>query len=188
MEIFVNTNFDFLGRRRYFIALSLLLVLAGVISLVLKGGPKLGIDFKGGTLVYVKFKDAPRLDEIRSALTERGLLVSTLQPFEEGEGSYELKIDLDLAEDAALNSGERSVTESLRQLYPGQEGKLDFNAASAQVLAERLKANGKLAASGLRFEEIDKSRGSVGRFSRRPAAFGADQGILAAGFRSRGES
>jgi preprotein translocase subunit SecF len=161
MEIFVNTKFDFLGRRRYFIALSLLLILAGTISLVLKGGPKLGIDFKGGTLVYIKFKDAPRLGEIRSALTQRGLVVSTLQPFEEGEDSYELKIDLDLAEDAALSSGKEMVTESLRQLYPGQDGKIDFNAASAQVLAERLKANGKLAASGLSFEEIDKAAAAL---------------------------
>jgi preprotein translocase SecF subunit len=157
MEIFVNTNFDFLGRRRYFIGLSLALMLAGAISLVLKGGPKLGIDFKGGTLVYIKFKDAPRLDEIRSALTQRGLSVATLQPFEEGSGSHELKVDLDLAENAALTSGKETITESLRQIYPAQEGKIDFNAAGAETLAERLKANGKLASSGVSFEEIDKA-------------------------------
>jgi preprotein translocase subunit SecF len=172
MEIFVNTKFDFLGRRRYFIALSLLLILVGTISLVLKGGPKLGIDFKGGTLVYIKFKDAPRLNEIRSALTQRGLAVSTLQPFEEGEGSHELKIDLDLAEDAALTSGKEMVTESLRQLYPGQEGKIDLNGASAQVLAERLKANGKLAASGLSFEEIDKAVAALVAFRDGPPRSG----------------
>ena len=65
------------------------------------------------------------------------------------------------------------VTESLRQLYPGQEGKIDLNGVTAQVLAERLKANGKLAASGLSFEEIDKAAAALVAFRDEPPRSGS---------------
>ena len=48
MELFKDTRFDFLGRQRLFITASLLLTLAGLASLILKGGPRYGIDFLGG--------------------------------------------------------------------------------------------------------------------------------------------
>jgi preprotein translocase subunit SecF len=47
MEIFKKTNFDFLGRKWPFILLSLVLTVAGLVSLWMKGGPKYGIDFTG---------------------------------------------------------------------------------------------------------------------------------------------
>ena len=75
MELFKSSDIDFVGRRKYFIGLSLLLVIVGAASIVLKGGLKLGIDFKGGTLVYVKFKDAPEVSRIRETLTSKGLTV-----------------------------------------------------------------------------------------------------------------
>ena len=56
MYIFKDTNFDFLGKKLPFIILSLVLTLAGVASLVMKGGPRYGIDFKGGAKMYVKFR------------------------------------------------------------------------------------------------------------------------------------
>ena len=48
MELFKNTNFDFLGKKWPFIIASLVLTAAGLISLAMKGGPRYGIDFKGG--------------------------------------------------------------------------------------------------------------------------------------------
>ena len=56
MQLFTDSNFDFIGRRKIFIGLSIALLVAGLGSLIVRGGPKLGIDFKGGTLVYVKFQ------------------------------------------------------------------------------------------------------------------------------------
>ena len=53
MELFRNTNYDFLGKKWPFIILSLILTAAGLVSLALKGGPRYGIDFKGGALVTV---------------------------------------------------------------------------------------------------------------------------------------
>ena len=154
MQLLKETNIDFIGRRKYFLGLSLLLIVAGGVSLLLKGGPKFGIDFKGGTLVYVKFKDAPRVDEIREALTGEGLNVATLQPFEEGPDSHELKIDLDLTEEEALTSGQDKIVATLRRLYGGDESKLDFNNVGLETLADRVVSNPKIAESPLTTEEI----------------------------------
>ena len=71
MELFRNTNYDFLGKKWPFIIASLILTAAGLISLVVKGGPRYGIEFKGGMLMTVKFLGTPPLDELRSALDKR---------------------------------------------------------------------------------------------------------------------
>ena len=71
MEIFKSTNFDFLGKKWAFIALSLVLTAAGLISLAIKGGPKYGIDFNGGAQMTVKFSHRPSAEEIRSAIRKR---------------------------------------------------------------------------------------------------------------------
>ena len=154
MQLLKETNIDFIGRRKYFLGLSLLLIVAGGVSLLLKGGPKFGIDFKGGTLVYVKFKDAPRVNEIREALTGEGLNVATLQPFEEGPDSHELKIDLDLTEEEALTSGQDKIVATLRRLYGSEESKLDFNNVGLETLADRVVSNPKIAESPLTTAEI----------------------------------
>ena len=159
MELFKSSDIDFVGRRKYFIGLSLLLFAATATSLILKGGLKLGIDFKGGTLVYVKFKDAPEVSQIRETLTSKGLTVATLQPFTDGADSHELKIDLDLAEDAALTSGRSQVVETLRGIYPAEGDKLDFNNSAAEALAERLKSN--LTLSALERTEIESAAGAL---------------------------
>ena len=161
MELFGATNIDFLGRRKIFFGVSLVLILAGVASLIVKGGPKLGIDFKGGTLVYVKFKDAPDLDAIRSALTGKGLEVATLQPFDEGEDDHELKIDLNLEGEIVETSGKEQLIETLRALYPGDAAKLDLNNAGVEALTDRLRRNAQVANSPLSSDEVRQAAEAV---------------------------
>jgi preprotein translocase subunit SecF len=67
MQIFTNPNFDFIRWRWHAIALSLVVILAGV-GLMLMRGMSLGIDFSGGTLVQVKFSQPVTEDAVRSAL------------------------------------------------------------------------------------------------------------------------
>ncbi len=50
--------------------LSAVLIVAGAASMVLKGGPKLSIDFKGGTMVAVNYTDPVDINEVRSALDQ----------------------------------------------------------------------------------------------------------------------
>jgi preprotein translocase subunit SecF len=81
IEIFKNTNYDFLGKKWLAIGVSLLLLAAGGASVAwraLDGNPythpfNLGVDFAGGTIVTVKFKNAPDLGRLRSAVEQQGV-------------------------------------------------------------------------------------------------------------------
>ena len=70
MEIFKNTNFDFLGKKWPFIIASLVLTVLGLASMIVKGGPRYGIDFRGGVLMYVRFNSEPPEDKIRRVKRE----------------------------------------------------------------------------------------------------------------------
>ena len=141
MQLFTDSNFDFIGRRKIFIGLSIVLLVAGFGSLLMHGGPKLGIDFKGGTLVYVKFQQPPDVDALRGAFNRANVEVSTLQPFEDGN---ELKIDLNLQSDEGLETaGREELVAALRSVYPGEEGKVDFNNVGAEELASAIRSSSK---------------------------------------------
>ena len=49
MRILKNSNFDFMSKKIIALGISGLIISAGLISLIINGGPKLSIDFKGGT-------------------------------------------------------------------------------------------------------------------------------------------
>jgi preprotein translocase subunit SecF len=67
MEILKNPQFDFLGKARYFIAASVIIIAAGV-AYMATHGVRYGVEFSGGTELIVKFKSAPQVDRIRPAL------------------------------------------------------------------------------------------------------------------------
>ena len=71
MELFKDTRFDFLGRKWWFILPSLVLVLAGIVSLVVHGGPRYGIDFLGGVVMDVRWEGPPPVERIRAAVSSR---------------------------------------------------------------------------------------------------------------------
>ena len=73
MELFRNANIDWLGKKWYFLGFSLIFSVAGVLSMLFWHGIPKGVDFKGGTLVYVKFDTAPNEDHIRQAMDAAGL-------------------------------------------------------------------------------------------------------------------
>lgn len=68
MRIVKDTNIDFMSKSSLALALSAILLILGLISMVVNGGPKLSIDFKGGTLVAVNFTGPVDIDNIRSAM------------------------------------------------------------------------------------------------------------------------
>jgi preprotein translocase subunit SecF len=71
MELFRDTNFDFIGRKWWFILPTLVLAFAGFVSLVLNGGPKYSIDFTGGVVMEVQWEGTPPIEKIRAAVASR---------------------------------------------------------------------------------------------------------------------
>jgi len=141
MEFFREPKIDWMGKKWYFITLSLVLLAAGWISIALHRGLIYGIDFRGGTLVYVKFAKQPDLDAIRGELRRVNLGGATIQQY----GSVldnEVIIGLDLGATVstdALDTGKRAIVGALAGLYGvGPAGKVDFNNASPQTVAEHL--------------------------------------------------
>ncbi len=69
MRILKNSNFDFMSKKIFALGLSGLIVFAGIFSLLMNGGPKLSIDFKGGTLVAVQYNKDIKVEDVRSKMS-----------------------------------------------------------------------------------------------------------------------
>jgi len=137
MEIFKHTNFDFLGKKMPFIIASIVLTVVGVGSLVLKGGPKYGIDFKGGTVTTVRFQTAPNEDQIRKAL---GAKIPGEIVVQQVTGQNEVIISTDLRDEKELNEARAVVFDTLKSTFGGTDGdKLDINTATQAQLADKLR-------------------------------------------------
>ena len=135
MELFKNTNYDFLGKKWPFIILSLILTAAGLVSLAIKGGPRYGIDFRGGALVTVAFAQRPPVDKVRAALSGK-LPVEVQEQFGEPNDI----IGTDVQEDRALQAARQTIVDSLMAAFGGvPEGKYNINAGGADALADSLR-------------------------------------------------
>ncbi|WP_373500550.1 protein translocase subunit SecF [Desulfococcus sp.] len=95
-----DINIDFIGKRIIAYGISGALILISIISLIIDGGPKYGIDFAGGTVVQVKFDAAVKTDAIRKGLADVGIRQPTIQIFGEPEDN-EFLIRSDVSEEAA---------------------------------------------------------------------------------------
>jgi len=147
MELFRNVNINWMGKAKYFAALSLLLLAAGWISVyrqvVVKHGTMSGIDFRGGTLVYVRFAGAPPIDQLRKGLEQAGLKNSTLQGISDTQNvasKNDVVIGLEQSEtDESLDAGKQKILDVLHATFGGSaEGKPDFNSVSPSDLAADL--------------------------------------------------
>ena len=81
LQIFVNANYDFVGKRRWFYLLSGGLVVLSLISILFRGGLTYGIDFTGGTLVQVRFDKPVSVETVRKGLDEISLGNGVIQQF-----------------------------------------------------------------------------------------------------------
>ena len=68
MQIIKDSKIDFMNNSRFTILLSGALILAGIFSLIINNGPKLSIDFKGGTLIAVQYTKPININDLRSQL------------------------------------------------------------------------------------------------------------------------
>ncbi len=160
MELFRNTNFDFLGKKWLCIGASLVLTAAGIVSLIVKGGPQYGIDFRGGAVMTVRFQGTPPVEKIRSALTKRisgEIMVQNL-----GGGGNEVLIGTELKGERELAVVRQEMARALESTFgqPGS-GKLDLNAAGRAALTDRLRDPLIRANAGLPDDQLNALAGRI---------------------------
>jgi preprotein translocase subunit SecF len=169
IEIFKHANYDFLGKKLYFIGLSWVLILAGLGSVLYRAFDgkdythpfNMGVDFSGGTLVNVKFKDKPDLNKLRAALEKQGYEGSKVTLQEVGtqigqapknEVLVRLPNDANAAT-ADADTGKKKVLAALASMNePSTQGKVDLNTIGKDQLRSELNARAGVDAT--RAEEI----------------------------------
>jgi preprotein translocase subunit SecF len=129
LEFFHNPNYDFLGKKWYFLAFSLVFSVAGVFSMLFWHHIPYGVDFRGGTLVYVKFSHTPNDNALRSAMDHAGLHNAKIQRYDVPSNN-EVLIDLDVQEtsEKSLDRGKVQIIDALETNKPADKD--DLNNAS----------------------------------------------------------
>jgi preprotein translocase subunit SecF len=164
IELFKQPNIDWMGKAKYFYALSGILLLAGWASILFGTGIRYGIDFKGGTNVDVRFAQPPNVDKLRSGLAAQGLGNTEIQSISDiaNPSSSEVVIFVEGKgqDESALQSSREKVLTALSAAY-GVSGsnKLDFNTATPTSLAAFLTEKDPLVLSitaGDRYQQLAK--------------------------------
>jgi preprotein translocase subunit SecF len=142
MEFFKNVNVDWMGKAKYFVALSAILLIAGWTAILKNGGIKYGIDFRGGTLVYVRFAGPAPVDQIRKGLAAAGLADSSIQTISDtvlssgAQNDVVIGLDKKGEGDESLDAGKQAILDALHKTFgTAADGKLDFNSVSKDSLA-----------------------------------------------------
>ena len=154
MEIVKNPKVDWLGLKWIFISISLILTVIAGVSIML-GGLNLGVDFTGGTLVYVKFKEEPQLERIREILSEAALQAEEVIRFDDlSRNEVQIRMAAVESEEAQVITLESNqIFEALRQEYDQSQvetGRIDLNNISKSKLSASLQ---ELDPEGLRDEQ-----------------------------------
>jgi preprotein translocase subunit SecF len=144
MEFFKDANVDWMGKAKYFFAISAILLIAGWASILTHGGLRYGIDFRGGTLIYVRFAGPAPVGQIRNGLAAAGLKDSSIQSISDtvfGGGQNDVVIGLDRKGEGedSLDAGKQAIIDVLHKTFASNvDGKSDFNSASKDALAAYL--------------------------------------------------
>ena len=140
MELFRQTNIDFLRWKWWAIGASWALILIGAISIWAHKGLKFGIDFSGGTQIALRFKEKPDIDRLRKLLDTGNFGENGIQRYEAAE-----KNEVLIRVQQQKTEGRDITAEVLALLRQGLDSnsssdasKLDLNLQGRDVLAARL--------------------------------------------------
>jgi preprotein translocase subunit SecF len=163
MEFFHGVNIDWMGKAKYFVTLSLVLLAAGWIS-VWKQGLRYGIDFRGGTLVDVRFATPPPIDHIRQGLQAAGLhnfTITSISDISDPNSKNDIEISLEQSRsDQDLDTQRQTVLDALHKTFSVPPGKTDFNSVTPSALAAYLTEQDPLhlgTAAGDRYKQLAAS-------------------------------
>jgi preprotein translocase subunit SecF len=119
LELFRDVNIDWLGKKWYLLAFSLVFSVAGVFSMLFWHGIPRGVDFKGGTLVYVSFDSQPNDDHIRAAVAAGGVRDAGLQRIsgQQGQLANEVVISVPETSDTNHDAARQAIENALTANY-----------------------------------------------------------------------
>nr|WP_320116330.1 protein translocase subunit SecF [uncultured Desulfuromonas sp.] len=109
-----DINVDFVGKRNMAFVLSIVLILIGIGSLIVKGGPNYGVDFAGGTLVQIRFEQNTTAAEIKDALIPNVLDSATVQQFGDDANEYLIRAQ---ESDSGLQGLRSQILDALEPVY-----------------------------------------------------------------------
>jgi preprotein translocase subunit SecF len=117
MHLFKETHIDFIRLRKIAFIISGIVIAAGLLSLILKGGPKLGLDFTGGVEIHLKFSQSPSIAQIRSALHNIGLGGAAIQQYgAKNENLVLIRCGVEKAsEEKLIGEVERALREEFKE-------------------------------------------------------------------------
>ncbi len=137
MEFFQDTNIDFMKYRKYFVLVSLALLAVAVLEVFIQKNLNIGIDFAGGTQVTVKFRQQPKVDELRDVMSAAGIGDAQIQRFG-AEEVNEVIIKTSTIEGSEEGS-QVAVIEALDRHFNGESaGGFDLNRRGGDALADLL--------------------------------------------------
>jgi preprotein translocase subunit SecF len=155
-QVLHDINIDWLGNRIWFIGISVLLMLAGLGSAIVRQATgrqafNLGVDFKGGTVVTARFKQRPNDEAIRSTLVNKGVRDAVVQPVTDRTDTVLIKVPLE----GEGQDGRARVRDALNtfgpEAAPATELEADPNAAYKIVGTD---AVGAIAGAQLRNKAV----------------------------------
>ncbi len=143
MELFKQTSINWLGKKWWFLSISVALFLIGVAAYFLRGGFAYGIDFTGGTIINIKFNQTPNLDRIRDSLKSSSVTPPTIQRYDlPGKNTVQVRMQTALgAEENEMASSQDRLVAQLRGSFdPEHVGSplVDFNNVGLDTLNKYL--------------------------------------------------
>ena len=120
MQFFKEPNIDFLRYRKPAYIFSISLILIGLISLIMHGGPKYGIDFRGGTEIMLEFSSEISIAEVRNALAEIGYgnaEIKSSRSLQAEAGKNDILISVEQGEQETREVAEQ-IKSKLSEVYP----------------------------------------------------------------------
>ena len=113
MQFFKNPNFEIITKRKAGYVVSAIMVIISIASLIIHGGPKYNIDFTGGTLLHLKFKNNVQIEDLRSHLAEIGFGDSEIKHF-----GAENEVSIRLGVTSELDSTTTNIKDKISQAMP----------------------------------------------------------------------
>ena len=147
MELFHDPKIDWLGKKWYFLGFSLIFSVAGLLSIFFWHHLPLDVDFRGGTVVRVKFASAPDANRIRSAIDKAGLRDARIQQPYGPAANNEVLVTLSRSatSESAIDQGRAAIVSTLSQNYAAgaqqNQSKIDLDNIASGALTSWLEQN-----------------------------------------------